>query len=187
MNWHTKKDSNSQNITPNKYCSPTRGAFLTGRMPYHLPNTRHNTPHQNQPSYHTYTYAPLSLLAHSNEKSNNRSNLIPWSLPDGTDLEYDMIPKTLAKAGYRSVHIGKWHQGFYRDEFTPVGRGFNYSFGFLEGGEDHWTSASFNAKPGCQPNGVDLSYGWDNGTTVRAAPRPGRTERTRATSLRSRR
>ena len=29
------------------------------------------------------------------------------------------------------------HQGFFSHEYTPHGRGFNTSFGFLGGGEDH--------------------------------------------------
>ncbi len=32
---------------------------------------------------------------------------------------------------------GKWHQGLYTPDYTPVGRGFDYSYGFLAGGEDH--------------------------------------------------
>jgi len=62
-----------------KFCAPTRGSFLTGRLPYKLAATR--------------------------------SNLIPWTLPDGTHLSYTMLPKFLkAAANYYSVHIGKWHQ-----------------------------------------------------------------------------
>lgn len=70
-----------------------------------------------------------------------RCNFIPSSIPEGVDLQYTMLPKHLAKVGYESYHIGKWHLGFHTPEYTPVGRGFNHSFGFLEGGEDHWTHA----------------------------------------------
>jgi len=90
-----------------KYCAPTRGSFLTGRLPYHLACTR--------------------------------CNFIPSSIPEGIDLGYTMLPKLLTAAGYVSHHVGKWHLGFHTPEYTPVGRGFNTSHGFLQGGEDHWT------------------------------------------------
>eukprot|EP01084_Bolivina_argentea_P210276 357969_1 len=89
-----------------KFCSPTRGSFLTGRYPFKLCATR--------------------------------NNLIPFSVPEGINLNYDMLPKRLSKAGYRNYHIGKWHQGLYTPHYTPVGRGFDYSYGFLSGGEDHF-------------------------------------------------
>lgn len=63
-------------------------------------------------------------------------------------------------------------QGFFQPAYTPAGRGFDYSFGFLEGGEDHWTSATFNDAK-CKPNGVDLSYGWRNGSNVTIQPAVG--------------
>jgi arylsulfatase A-like enzyme len=50
-----------------------------------------------------------------------------------------MLPKHLATAGYKSHHVGKWHLGFHTPEYTPVGRGFDSSLGYLEGGEDHFT------------------------------------------------
>ena len=53
--------------------------------------------------------------------------------------------------------MGKWHQGFVTPEYTPVGRGFNFSYGFLEGGEDHNTSATFGNA--CKKGEVDLSRG----------------------------
>ena len=86
-----------------------------------------------------------------------RANFIPWTLPDGTHLGYSMLPKKLKPAGYRSVHVGKWHQGLYTPAYTPVGRGFDASFGFLEGGEDHNTSRTFG--DWCRKNEVDLSVG----------------------------
>ena len=58
----------------------------------------------------------------------------------------------------------QWHEGRTTDAFTPVGRGFDYSLGFIGGGEDHNTS-------GC-PGNRDLSYGWPNGTQTPACGLP---------------
>jgi len=113
-----------------QFCAPTRSSFLTGRMPYKLAATR----------------------------SNLNGGYI-GALPDGTHLGYSMLPLKLKAAGYRSVHVGKWHQGLYAPAFSPVARGFDESFGFLEGGEDHNTSECFGSH-----GEVDLSYG--------AAPAP---------------
>ena len=93
-----------------RFCSPTRGAFLTGRLPWKLPQTR--------------------------------SNFAPASIMDGTPLGYRMLPARLADAGYVSYHVGKWHLGMYCPQYTPLGRGFNYSDGFLSGGEDHFSLAA---------------------------------------------
>ena len=106
-----------------QFCAPTRGSFLTGRLPYRLASTK--------------------------------KNFIPWHMPDGTHLSYNMLPAKLKAANYTSVHIGKWHQGLYAPEFTPTGRGFDHSYGFLEGGEDHNTSKTFGNW--CKNGEVDLS------------------------------
>ena len=45
-----------------------------------------------------------------------------------------MMPAMLSRAGYVSHHIGKWHQGLYKREYTPLARGFNSSYGFLGAG-----------------------------------------------------
>ena len=55
-----------------KYCSPTRGSFLSGRLPYKLDATR--------------------------------CNIIPWTLLDGLDLKYELIPQKLKKAGCAQPH-----------------------------------------------------------------------------------
>ena len=53
-----------------------------------------------------------------------------------------MLPKRLKEADYWSIQIGKWHQGAASFKHTPVGRGFDESFGFLAGGEDHFSQVS---------------------------------------------
>ena len=72
--------------------------------------------------------------------------------------EYVFLPRLLRSAGYESAMLGKvrclampsrhvdevadhscralqWHLGSFLQEFTPVGRGFTTSFGFLGGYE----------------------------------------------------
>jgi hypothetical protein len=59
--------------------------------------------------------------------------------PDATDVRFTMLPKRLKDADYWSIQIGKWHQGAASFSHTPVGRGFDESFGFLAGGEGHFS------------------------------------------------
>ena len=53
-----------------------------------------------------------------------------------------------------TYQIGKWHLGFAMDWQLPVERGFNASFGFLGGGEDHISQNGMLAEWGC--HGTDL-------------------------------
>lgn len=50
------------------------------------------------------------------------------------------------------------HQGFHTQDYTPVARGFNTSYGFLQGGEDHYTHWCGAAKWDCHIPGGD--GGW---------------------------
>ena len=114
-----------------QFCSPTRGAFHTGRMPFRHLAVEHN--------------------------------LIPWSLPAGIDLRYDFLPLVLRRANYSTHHVGKWHQGFVTPDFTPLGRGYDTTFGFLVGGEDHFTQDATRGGPTCNFTGIyDLSRGNNN-------------------------
>lgn len=110
-----------------KYCSPARASLLTGRFPYKTESTR--------------------------------NNLIPFSQEDGVNLNFTMLPARLATTSppYERVGAGKWHQGFWRSAYTPTARGFSSFTGFLAGGQDHFTQASF-AECGCAARDV-----WVNG------------------------
>ena len=99
-------------------------------------------------SFYTYKYCaptrasfltgrfPYKLCA-------TRNNLNPAYIPEGINLGYTMLPLKLSQSGYISYHVGKWHQGLHTPEYTPHGRGFNYSYGFLSGGEDHYNQQNF--------------------------------------------
>lgn len=41
-------------------------------------------------------------------------------------------------AGYATALIGKWHNGLYSNPFLPHNRGFDFYFGFPNGGQDYY-------------------------------------------------
>ena len=56
----------------------------------------------------------------------------------GIDVDEQLFPKRLRKAGYTTGVIGKWHLGA-ATPFHPNKRGFSYFYGFLGGGHDYFS------------------------------------------------
>ncbi|KAL5009447.1 hypothetical protein ScPMuIL_011752 [Solemya velum] len=72
--------------------------------------------------------------------------------PYGLPLNETIMPQYLNKLGYRSHMIGKWHLGFFANEYTPLYRGFESHYGYYLGCEDYFDHSSE----------ANLNYwGWD--------------------------
>jgi arylsulfatase A-like enzyme len=57
----------------------------------------------------------------------------------GVPVEEHFMPQTLKAAGYETAMTGKWHLGHTRRAFFPNARGFDHSYGFLNGRIDYYT------------------------------------------------
>ena len=57
----------------------------------------------------------------------------PNNPKSGLPLEEETIAQVLAKVGYKSAIVGKWHMGTHPN-FHPHNRGFDHFYGFLAGG-----------------------------------------------------
>ena len=77
------------------------------------------------------------LPYHGNQKNVNDLNSTA-----GADLRMKFLPAKLKEAGYATSMIGKSHLGARSVSHLPINRGFDQHFGFLGGGEDHYTQIS---------------------------------------------
>lgn len=60
----------------------------------------------------------------------------------GVDLRMTFMPAKLKQAGYATSMVGKSHLGARSVAHLPINRGFDQHFGYLGGGEDHFTQIS---------------------------------------------
>ena len=72
----------------------------------------------------------------------NQQNANDLNTTAGVDLRMTFLPAKLKQAGYRTSMIGKSHLGSRSVAHLPINRGFDQHFGFLGGGEDHYTQVS---------------------------------------------
>jgi arylsulfatase A-like enzyme len=120
-------------------CTPTRAAFLTGRIP-------------------------------------SRSHMLEAKIvpPEGSGLNRDevTIAEVLSKAGYNTVHVGKWHQGDIEEAY-PHNQGFDFAsfpmhnqatFGFMtQDAEDSGWAFNYSQRktePNLRLDGRFRPHGW---------------------------
>lgn len=94
-------------------CGPSRAGLLTGRYQQRFGFHENNVP------------GAMSL----------RSGLRGDDM--GVPLDQKMLPEYLKPLGYKSLVLGKWHQGG-ADRFHPLKRGFDEFYGFRGGARSYW-------------------------------------------------
>ena len=62
----------------------------------------------------------------------------PSTNPTGLPLEYKILPEYFKEAGYQTALVGKWHLGMNSKEYLPGQRGFDTTYGFMNGGIDYF-------------------------------------------------
>ena len=82
---------------------------------------------------------------------------LPPQMPTGLSTRYQLLPELLARAGYTSHLVGKWHLGYCAWDYTPTRRGFHSFFGFYTHGADYYDREASDS--GGQFRGYDLRDG----------------------------
>jgi len=112
-------------------CGPSRAGLLTGRYQQRFGFLENNVP----------------------GAMSQRSGLRGVDM--GTPLDQKMLPEYLKPFGYRSMMIGKWHQGG-ADRFHPLKRGFDEFYGFRGGARSYW---SYDKPPHTHLNKLERGFG----------------------------
>ena len=86
-------------------------------------------------------------------------NVIWPSQRNGIPLDDILLPQQLKNCGYETHMVGKWHLGFFDENYTPWKRGFDTYFGFLVGREDYYTRYR------CYQNMCGYAMGSEKGST----------------------
>lgn len=129
-------------------CTPSRGAFLTGRYPQR--NGVYDMIRNEAPDY-GYEYPP-------DEYS------VTWERIGGMDTREILLPGLLRQAGYCTGIFGKWDLGVHR-RFLPLQRGWDEFYGFVNTGIDYYTHERYgvpsmyrNNQPTTEDKGTYCTY-----------------------------
>ena len=117
-----------ENLYVEPICSPTRASLLSGR---HI--------------IHTGIFQPLHTGVFS---ALNQSCNLP------TAQHCLLLPAALKELGYATAAVGKWHLGYWNWLQTPLSRGFDQFYGYLNGEQDYYTHTTSGG------------YDFYNGTTI---------------------
>lgn len=90
--------------------------------------------------------SPLRLGIHKALGKNEKS---------GLPLDEKILPQYLARLGYQSLMVGKWHLGNYTTDMFPQARGFEHFYGYVSGGIGYWDH-NHGGGHDWQRNGVTL-------------------------------
>ncbi|XP_069119503.1 arylsulfatase B-like isoform X2 [Argopecten irradians] len=63
---------------------------------------------------------------------------IAGDMPNALPRDSPTLPDKMREAGYSTHMVGKWHLGFYKEEYLPTNRGFDSFYGILAGQADHY-------------------------------------------------
>lgn len=73
-------------------------------------------------------------------------SLLPWS-SYGLPADERTLPQALRDVGYRTAAFGEWRLGHAEKDYWPTRRGFEYFYGSLIGGIDHFRKTDQSGNP----------------------------------------